>query len=254
MTTWIGTSWKMNKSLEQARHYAQVLAATDADRWPGIQSFVLPPATALAGVHEVLGPDSKVLLGAQNAHWEDAGPWTGEISVPQVADAGAQIVEIGHSERREHFGETDETVNLKVRATLRHGLTPLVCVGEPVEIFNSGGSIGYVLDQLRAALDGVDDVGDVLIAYEPIWAIGEGGRAATPADISAVFTAMRKDVGGSARAMLYGGSVDAGNAVETLEVSGVDGLFIGRAAWEVEGFLGILDLVALRARKRCESG
>jgi L-erythrulose 1-phosphate isomerase len=246
MTTWIGTSWKMNKSLSQARDYAQALAATDPDRWPGIQVFVLPPATALASVHEVLGPDSHVLLGAQNAHWEDAGAWTGEISVPQVADAGAQIVEIGHSERREHFCETDETVNLKVKATLRHGLTPLVCVGEPIDVFRSGGSIDHVLGQVRAALDGLEDVGGVLIAYEPIWAIGAWGHPATPAHISAVFAALGQEVGGSARTLLYGGSVNAGNAVETLEVSGVDGLFIGRAAWQVEGFLSILDLVGRR--------
>jgi len=179
MTTWVGTSWKMNKTLAQARDYARTLAATDQRRWQGIQPFIIPPATALSTVSEVLGPRSPILLGAQNAHWEDAGAWTGEVSVPQVADAGAQIVEIGHSERREFFAETDETVNLKVAATLRHGLTPLVCVGEPADVFARGESVAHVLRQVRAALDGVRDTSGVLLAYEPVCSIGSGGRPAT---------------------------------------------------------------------------
>ena len=129
-------------------------------------------------VAEALGPDSDVIVGAQNAHWEDGGAWTGEVSVPQAKDAGATLVELGHSERRTHFNETDATVNLKVRAVLRHGLIPLVCVGEPDEVFRQGGSSEYVVRQAHAALDQVDDVSDVLIAYEPVWAIGEGGRPA----------------------------------------------------------------------------
>ncbi len=246
MTTWVGTSWKMNKTLDQAREYARTLAATDPGRWRGLQPFIIPPATALLAVNEVLGPRSPVLLGAQNAHWEDAGAWTGEVSVPQVADAGAQIVEIGHSERRQHFAETDETVNLKVAATLRHGLIPLVCVGEPADVFASGASVTYVRRQVRAALDAVRDPRAVLLAYEPIWAIGSRGRPAAPSDIGAVFAALHDDWGGAVRGILYGGSVDASNALSILGVDGVDGLFVGRAAWEVDGFIGLLDLVAGR--------
>jgi len=246
MTTWVGTSWKMNKTLAQARDYARTLAATDQRRWRGIQPFIIPPATALSTVSEVLGPRSPILLGAQNAHWEDAGAWTGEVSVPQVADAGAQIVEIGHSERREFFAETDETVNLKVAATLRHGLTPLVCVGEPADVFARGESVAHVLRQVRAALDGVRDTSGVLLAYEPVWAIGSGGRPATPSDIGEVFAALATEWGGAVRGVLFGGSVDPSNAVATLGVDGVDGLFVGRAAWDVEGFVGLLELVASR--------
>jgi triosephosphate isomerase len=245
---WVGTSWKMNFTLAEARAYARALAATDASRWPGVQPFVIPPATALAAVREVLGPDSPVLLGAQNAHWEDSGAWTGELSVPQVADAGAQLVEIGHSERRENFGETDGTVNLKVRATLRHGLIPLVCVGEPQEIFARGGSTEYVLAQVRAALDGVSELDRMLLAYEPIWAIGEHGRPAAPKDIAEVFAALAADLGGRVQAVLYGGSVDSSNAVATLAIDGVDGLFVGRSAWTSEGYLHLLDLVASGTR------
>lgn len=246
MTTWVGTGWKMNKTLAQARKYAQTLAATDPERWPGVQPFILPPATALASVSAVLGPRSHIQVGAQNAHWVDDGAWTGEVSVPQVSDAGAQIVEIGHSERRAFFAETDETVNLKVKATLRHGLTPLLCVGEPPDVFAAGDSVPHVLAQVRAALEGVGDTSSVLLAYEPIWAIGSGGRPAAPADIADVFAALTDECGRSVGAVLFGGSVDSGNALATLGVDGVDGLFIGRAAWDVEGFIALLDLVAGR--------
>lgn len=246
MTTWVGTGWKMNKTLAEARDYAETLAATGPGRWPGVQPFILPPATALATVSAVLGPSSHVLVGAQNAHWADEGAWTGEVSVRQVADAGASIVEIGHSERREFFAETDETVNLKVKATLRHGLTPLVCVGEPGEVFAAGHSVPHVLEQVRAALDGVDDVSSVVLAYEPIWAIGVSGRPATTSDIADVFAALSAEWGSGVRAILFGGSVNPGNALATLGVDGVDGLFIGRAAWDVTGLIGLLDLVAAR--------
>jgi len=246
MTTWVGTSWKMNKTLDQARDYARTLVATDPGRWRDVQPFIIPPATALSTVSEALGPRSHILLGAQNAHWEDAGAWTGEVSVPQVADAGAQIVEIGHSERREFFAETDETVNLKVAATLRHGLTPLVCVGEPADVFASGASVTHVRRQVRAALDGVRDASSVLLAYEPIWAIGSRGRPAAPSDIGDVFAALRAEWGGTVRGVLFGGSVDRSNAKSILGVDGVDGLFVGRAAWDVAGVIGLLDLVAGR--------
>lgn len=242
---WVGTSWKMTKTLAEAADFASALAMVDVpSRWPGVQPFVIPPSTALATVHDVLGPRSGVLLGAQNAHWEDAGAWTGEVSVPQVADAGAQIVEIGHSERREHFGETDRTVNLKVRATLRHGLRPLVCVGEPDEVFRAHGSVEHVRTQVRAALDGVLDPSDVLIAYEPVWAIGADGRPARPQDVAEVFAALASDLGATVSGLLYGGSVTLDNAAELLAVPGVTGLFIGRAAWAVDDFVAILDRVA----------
>jgi triosephosphate isomerase len=241
---WVGTSWKMNKTLAEARHYASALAGLGPNRWPGVQPFVIPPATALAAVRAELGEHSPVLLGAQNAHWEDSGAWTGEVSVPQVADAGARIVELGHSERRAFFGETDETVNLKVKATLRHGLVPLVCVGEPSEVFDAGESCSHVLGQVRAAFAGVSELDRVLVAYEPIWAIGVDGRPAASCEIADVFAALHAEYGGSFRAVLYGGSVDRENALTTLAVPGVEGLFVGRAAWQAEGLVGLLDMVA----------
>lgn len=235
----------MTKLLPEARRYADALVtAATPGRWPGIQPFVVPPATALSTVRDSLGPGSGVMLGAQNAHWEDAGAWTGEVSVPQVADAGAALVEIGHSERREHFGDTDEVVNRKVRAVVRHGLVPLVCVGEPDAVLRAGGSVDHVLAQARAALDGVDDVSRVLLAYEPVWAIGEHGRPARPDDVADVVAALAAAFGHSVEGILYGGSVNLDNALDLMSVDEVTGLFIGRAAWEVDGLVAILDAVA----------
>ncbi|GAA4428479.1 triose-phosphate isomerase [Georgenia halophila] len=252
MTTWVGTSWKMNFSLAQARDYATGLAAALAERpelTSGMQPFVIPPFTALTTVRDALGAaggPGGVLLGAQNAHWEDAGAWTGEVSVPQVADAGARLVEIGHSERRQHFAETVERTRLKVRATLRHGLVPLLCVGEPAEVRDDGGSTEYILDQARGALEGLEGapLGDVLLAYEPIWAIGEHGRPATEDELAEPMAALQAEYGGRVRAVLYGGSVSTDNAGPLLGVPGVDGLFVGRTAWNLEGYLRLLEIAA----------
>lgn len=247
MTTWVGTSWKMTKGLAEAREFACALtAAATPGRWPGVQAFVVPPATALSTVRNSLGPASGVVLGAQNAHWEDAGAWTGEISVLQVADAGATLVEIGHSERREYFGDSDEVVHRKVAAVVRHGLVPLLCVGEPEPAFRAGGSVDYVLAQAHAALDGIDDLSRVLIAYEPVWAIGEHGQPARPQDIADVVAALADAFSADVEGILYGGSVNGDNALELMSVDEVTGLFIGRAAWQVDGFVGILDAVASR--------
>lgn len=244
MTIWVGTSWKMNKSLAEARDFARGVAAAGPGRWPGVQPFVIPPATALSTVRDVLDPG--VLIGAQNAHWADAGAWTGEISIPQVADAGARMVEIGHSERREHFAETVETTRLKVAATLRHGLIPLLCIGEPQSVKDAGGSVDFILEQAAGALDGLtrDQLARVLIAYEPIWAIGAAGRPATPDELAEPFRALEEVYGAAVEAVLYGGSVSPRNARTLLEIDGVSGLFVGRAAWQVEGFLELLDIGA----------
>lgn len=242
---WIGTSFKMTKTRAEAVAYATGLREALATEPPsGVRQFVVPPATALSAVVAALGEDSPVLVGAQNAHWEDAGAWTGEISVPQVADAGARLVEIGHSERRAHFGDTDATVRLKVAATLRHGLRPLLCVGESDDVRTAGRSVAYVRAQTEAALDGLPDdaLQHVLIAYEPVWAIGEGGREPHPEDIAPVFADLRARWGDEGPALLYGGSVHRGNAAGLLEVPHVNGLFVGRGAWQVADFLRLIAL------------
>ncbi|WP_041322918.1 triose-phosphate isomerase [Saccharomonospora viridis] len=245
MPVWMGTSWKMNKTLAQARDYTVRLVKELGDRdLTGVQPFIIPPFTALATVREIAVDDPRVILGAQNAHWDDAGAWTGEISVPQALDAGARIIEIGHSERRQHFGETIETTRLKVAAALRHGALALLCVGEPAEVRDAGRSTAYILEQAEGALAGLSDeqLRSVLIAYEPIWAIGEAGRPATPEELRGPFAALRERFGDRVRGLLYGGSVNQDNAPDLLRIDGVDGLFVGRAAWEVEGFLALLDI------------
>lgn len=244
-TVWLGTSWKMTKTLPEARIWSRIVRDRfdPAGAHHGVQPFVVPPATAIATVAAELGPGSPVLVGAQDAHWEDAGAWTGEVSVPQVADAGARLVELGHSERRTHMGDTDERVRAKVDAVLRHGLMPLLCVGEGSDARARGGHVEHVLGQVRSALGHVTDRSTVLVAYEPVWAIGDAGRAARPDEVAEVVAAVRRELPDVA-AVLYGGSVSPGNAADMLAVDGVDGLFVGRSAWPVNGFLELLGTAA----------
>lgn len=254
MTIWIGTSWKMTKTQDEAVAYAGRLREAVPDlQWPGIQPFVIPPATAIAAFRQALGQQAAaVIVGAQNAHWEDEGAWTGELSVPQVADAGAALVEIGHSERREHFNETDATVNRKVHAALRHGIRPLVCVGETEAVRSAGGAVDHVLSQANAALRGVEDPSTVVLAYEPVWAIGSGGREPRDAEVAEVTEALDAQFGTAITAVLYGGSVNPGNAARLLAVPGVGGLFAGRSAWAADGYLRLLD-IARRHREHQRS-
>lgn len=250
---WIGAGWKMNLTRADARAYAERLRAglrLNSAR----QVFVLPPFTALAEVAAILA-DAPVLVGAQNVHWAESGPWTGEISAPMLRDCGAAIAEIGHSERRTWFGETDATVNKRVRAALRHGLKPLICVGETERATGVAG-IDVVCRQVARALEGVaeGDLGEVLLAYEPVWAIGDAGTPATPDHVSRMHAAIRDELAslypGAARlpAVLYGGSVNLANAAELAKADHVDGLFIGRSAWTADGLLAIADAVARTER------
>ena len=230
----------MTKTLAEARAYAERLVGAE---WAeGLQPFVIPPATAIAAVAEILPPGGPVLVGAQDAHWQDEGAWTGEVSVPQVKDAGARLLEIGHSERRAHFAETDERVNLKVHAALRHGVLPLVCVGEDATQRAAGAEVELVTAQVRAALAGVPAHARVLLAYEPVWAIGDAGTPATPDQVRHVVAAIAA-VAGPARPVLYGGSVSLDNAAALSAIPEVAGLFVGRAAWDVEGFLALADIL-----------
>jgi L-erythrulose 1-phosphate isomerase len=248
---WVGTSWKMNKTLAEADGFVDELL-----RFPipsGIQAFVLPPHTALARVRDRLSADSPVLLGAQNAHWAGEGSWTGEISMRMAKDAGATLIEVGHSDRREHFRETDRTVALKVAAAIAHDLIPLICVGEPLAVRDAGGAEDFVRAQVQIALSELApaEIEQVIIAYEPVWAIGEQGIRPTVEQIAPVMALINDLVtsaGGSARAVLYGGSVDPENAAELLSVPQTDGLFVGRAAWAASGFIELLKVCASHTR------
>lgn len=243
--TWIGTSWKMNKTLAEAQGFARALAEADAARDPRLQRFVIPPFTAVREVRQILS-GSSVKVGAQNMHWADEGAWTGEISPLMLADCGLDIVELGHSERREHFGETDETVGLKTEAAVRHGLIPLICIGETLAQREAGRAQEVLAAQVRGALGKLDDRqkgAEILLAYEPVWAIGENGIPATSDYADArqgEIIAVAKDVLGRRVPCLYGGSVNPGNCEELITCPYIDGLFIGRSAWNVEGYLDIL--------------
>ncbi len=240
---WIGTSWKMNKTLPEARHFAEGLLRASAHE--GIQRFVIPPFTVLREVKALLA-ETDVMVGAQNMHWAEAGPWTGEISPVMLQECGADLVELGHCERRAHFGETDATVGLKTQAAIRHRLVPLICIGETKSEKTAGCADRVLQRQVEAAFAALNDAqksAPILLAYEPVWAIGEAGTPASPdyADArQAHIIAVARRITGRHVPCLYGGSVDAGNCADFILRPHVDGLFIGRAAWEIEGYLDIL--------------
>ena len=242
---WVGTGWKMNKTLAEARTYADGLAAADGANNPRLQRFVIPPFTVVREVKALLR-DTSVLVGAQNMHFADSGAWTGEISAPMLTDCGLDIVELGHSERRAHFGETDETVGLKVETAVRHGLIPLICIGETLAERGDGLATKVLERQVRAAfgrLSKDQHKAPILLAYEPVWAIGSGGIPATSEYADArqgEIAHVAQDVLGRAVPCLYGGSVNPDNCQELLVCPHVDGLFIGRSAWDLAGYLDIL--------------
>jgi triosephosphate isomerase len=246
---WIGTSWKMNKTLAEAKAFAEALAKADAARDPRIQRFVIPPFTAVRPVKEILAATS-VKVGAQNMHWADRGAWTGEISPLMLKDCNLDMVELGHSERRAHFGETDETVGLKVEAAVRHGLIPLICIGETMADRESDRADEVLEREVKGALGQLSAEqrkAPILLAYEPVWAIGEHGIPATAAYADArqrEIIAVAKSVLGRRIPCLYGGSVNPQNCAGLIACPHIDGLFIGRSAWEPEGYLDILQRCA----------
>jgi L-erythrulose 1-phosphate isomerase len=247
-TPWIGTSWKMNKLRADALSFVETVKESSVAHTQTIQPFVIPPFPYIAEVAEHL-KGTRFRIGAQNMHWADAGAWTGEVSPLQIKDCGATMVEIGHSERRTFFNETDETVALKTQAALKHGLTALVCIGDTKAEFDAG-QTGVALErQVRGLLKYVerDAIGHVIIAYEPVWSIGEGGVPATPEfanEQHIKIAGLVSDITGGSLPILYGGSVNPGNCVELASQSHIDGLFIGRSAWDAKGYVGIVEAVA----------
>ena len=244
---WIGTSWKMNKTTAEAQAFSTALGSADANHDHRIQRFVIPPHVYLTHVAQILSGTS-VKVGTQNMHWADDGAWTGEISPTMIKDCGANIVELGHSERRAFFNETDETVGLKVAAALRHNLIPLICIGETLEQRVSGRASAVLEQQVRGALGFASEqdlTKPILFAYEPVWAIGDNGIPATSQyadDMHEHIKSVTKDVLGRRLTCLYGGSVNSENCVELFGSNHIDGLFIGRAAWDVQGYLHILEM------------
>lgn len=244
---WIGTSWKMNKLRKDAFEFANTLLDSPLARTKAAQLFVIPPFPYIADVAGALR-GTPVKVGAQNMHWAEQGAWTGEISPLMIKDCGATLVELGHSERRTFFNETDETVALKTQAALKQGLTALVCIGDTKAEFDAGRTAEALERQVRGLLKYVakEAQGKVIIAYEPVWSIGEGGIPATPEfaneqhiKIAGLVTSLT----GGALPILYGGSVNPQNCVALASQSHIDGLFIGRSAWDAKGYLGIVEQV-----------
>ena len=249
-TPWIGTSWKMNKTRAEARAFAEALKGSPFANTRKAQPFVIPPFPYIAEVASILS-GTRVKVGAQNMHWADNGAWTGEVSPLMVKDCGATLVELGHSERRTHFGETDETVAKKVAAAVKHGLIALVCIGDTRSEYDAGATADVLAKQTRYALRdvGTDAIGKVILAYEPVWSIGEGGIPADPGFANAQHAklkALTREIAGQPLPILYGGSVNPQNCCDLAAMSDIDGLFIGRSAWDPAGYIGIISAVTAR--------
>jgi triosephosphate isomerase len=244
---WIGTNWKMTKTLSEGLTYTEQLLAVSEEIRSEIQLFIIPSFTSLLPIKQAI-KGSRILLGAQNMHWEARGAYTGEISPVMLSEIGVDLVELGHSERRQYYNETDEDIRKKVKAALAEGIRPLVCIGESLREKEAGVSGEVVAMQLKTALGGLSpsDAEHMLIAYEPVWSIGENGVPAdhhyvgnVHAEIREVLLAMF-GVAASMIPILYGGSVNRSNSLQYLGLPDVDGLFIGRSAWEVPSFKAIL--------------
>ena len=246
----VAGNWKMNlthlEAIKLVQQLAYELAESDLQR---VEVVLCPPFTALRTVQTLIESDHYAFgLGAQNMHHQAEGAYTGEVSPGMLKSLRVRYVILGHSERREHFGETDEVVNQKVRAAFAHGLVPIVCCGEKEAERDAGATTAKVQGQVRAGLRGVsaEQLRNVVIAYEPIWAIGTG-RTATPEDAQATIASIRRtlaedrgdDVARAAR-ILYGGSVKAGNARALMGRPDVDGALVGGASLDAAEFAAIV--------------
>ena len=248
----IAGNWKMHGTLAEARELADRVVSS-APGLAGADLLLVPPFTALAEVAKRLS-GTGVKLGAQDLFWEDKGAFTGQVSGPMLKDAGCSYVLVGHSERRQYFGETDDTVARKVRAALRSGLSPVVCFGETLEERESGRTIERVDAQLDLGLRDLEaaEMSSVLLAYEPVWAIGTG-RTATPAQAEEVHAHVRgrlEERYGKERAscaiILYGGSVKPAGSYPLFKEKNIDGFLVGGASLDADAFAAIA-AEALRA-------
>jgi triosephosphate isomerase len=247
-TPFVAGNWKLNKTATEAyKLVAELLPGLRLIK--GVDKLICPPFTALMAVSRLI-KDTDIHLGAQNMYWEAKGAYTGEISPSMLAEF-CQYVILGHSERRAYFGETNETVNRKVRAALAHHLTPVICVGETLEENESGKAAGVVSRQVREALLGIDllSVPDpVVIAYEPVWAIGTGRAATADGANQLIRNVIRPALAGmfgdelaQGVRVLYGGSVDARNAREFFRQPEVDGALVGGASLNPRAFIDIVE-------------
>lgn len=241
---YFGTNLKMYKTIKDTTEYLQKLVENTKDiSRDEIELFVIPSYTSLSNAVACVDR-SYVKLGAQNMCWEDEGQFTGEISPVMLKELGLDLVMIGHSERRHVFGETDATENLKVKASLNHGFTTLLCIGETAEEKDFGISPEVLRTQLKVGFHGVpvEQVSKIWVAYEPVWSIGVNGTPASADYAEEMHKVIKKcleEIFGDASKdipVLYGGSVNPGNANELIVQPSIDGLFTGRSAWQADAF------------------
>lgn len=242
----IAGNWKMNNTTDEAVKLVNEIKAGVGET--DVKVVVCCPFTILGEVKKAL-EGSNIKLGAQNMHWEDSGAYTGEISADMLKEQGVDYVIIGHSERRQYFNETDETVNKKVKKALAKGLLPILCVGETLEERETDKTYEIVKAQILKALDNVEakEMKEIVIAYEPVWAIGTG-KTASPEEANAVIAYIRnviKEKYGEDISEIvpiqYGGSVKASNATEIMNQTDIDGALVGGASLKAEEFLGIIN-------------
>ena len=239
-------NWKMHRTAAEAGALAREVRAAAEGLADRVDVVIVPPFTALwAAGAELTG--SRIGLGAQDVFWESQGAFTGQVSAPMLVDAGCRFVLVGHSERRQFFGDTDETVRKKASAALAAGLHPVVCVGETLPERESGRTLEVVGRQVRGALSGLDasQIGCLTVAYEPVWAIGTGKTAssAQAQEVHAAIRAILRELAPAAAEnvrILYGGSVKPDNAAELLSQPDVDGALVGGASLKALDFTGII--------------
>lgn len=249
----VAGNWKMHTTSGEGALLVQDIARELESVRGDVEVVVCPPFTGLKAVSTVIEYDRvPVALGAQDVFWEQEGAFTGEIAPRMLVDLGCSYVIVGHSERREHFGETDETVNRKVKAAFASGLIPIMCVGEPLSVRESGDTERFVRDQVLAGAAGLekDEAARLVVAYEPIWAIGSG-RTPTPESANDVARSIRATIGamyGPPAAMqmrvLYGGSVKPENAAHFFHEPDVDGALVGGASLVADSFVDIVKAAA----------
>ena len=244
----------MNLTLSEAKELAKAIVKAAPDLGQA-EIILAPPFTALGKVKKAL-KDSPVQLAAQNIHWEEKGAFTGEISAPMLRDAGCQYVIVGHSERRQYFGETDAGVNKKIKAALKSGVFPIFCIGETLAERERGETMEVISRQLQGGLEdiGIDIFTSIVVAYEPVWAIGTG-QTATPAQAEEVHAHIREKLArkygiepAECAIILYGGSVKPANSFVLLSEKHIDGFLVGGASLEAESFIQITR-EAIRAYK-----
>jgi triosephosphate isomerase (TIM) len=242
----IAGNWKMNLDhLEAIQLVQQTVYHLETQDFEASDIVVIPPATSLRSIQTLIEGDRLRLgLGAQNCHWEEAGAFTGEISPAMLAKLKCRYVLCGHSERRALFGETDEVVNRKLKAVRAHDMVPILCVGETLEQREAGDAESVVVSQLSGSLDGVSisQSGELVVAYEPVWAIGTG-RTASPADANEMCGVVRRTIAerygdaiGENLIVQYGGSVKPGNVSELMHQEEIDGALVGGASIDAEDF------------------